>query len=208
MQDISVEYFAALLGASLGLAGLTSLISLFRFRQNAVDTETHERLTEAETLRLKSIILMCQLVGMMAILPLGMAHISSDYTYIWGISSLYFVAASIAVIRHVVKHHRYTTKMPFVNVKTSVSLIVLISLICVWNGFNIINMIFRWNEGPSLASAYIVASGSAFFIINYRLYLFLDSVTKPKSEEGPPAQSPTNRSQIEKVLVYLLRLEH
>ena len=172
MGEIVIEFLLAVTGTSLALAGLASLISLFR------DSETYR---PGDVYVFRWIILTCVMVAIGGLLPLAVATTFEETSgTVWIISSLTYALCTLLLMSQLI--YQMVTKrirMLFVNI-TYVLLTVTIAFVLL----NVLNL-FLWQD----AAPYIWGLLWGLVTIGFRLYLFLVIVTMSRVPEKRNSQA-------------------
>lgn len=156
MNEIAVEYFAALLGASFALAGLGGLIGLF---------QTNESWLKNEVIAFTGLILVCVMLGVLALFPIAVSQTLERPIDIWRTCSAFLVAMGVLVLANVIPE-RIRGEFPFSHVPYP---IIGLSIFAVF--INLVNVFRNHEPMPYIWALFL------FFIIAIDFFgMFLLSV--------------------------------
>ncbi|MBV6450294.1 MAG: hypothetical protein MHPDNHAH_01017 [Anaerolineales bacterium] len=159
MADNLIQFFLTVLALSISMAGLASLISLFK---------TAAEFTLDEIFVFRSIILFSLCVGLAAILPLSLLVLMIDDDLVWMIcSGLYALTASILLLRLILEAR--SGRWVIVYKWNAFAVMTLTALLVTWLITNAI--VFKKPD------AYVVGVIWGLVVIGIRLYLFLLTIT-------------------------------
>jgi hypothetical protein len=168
MDNTLTEFLLAIAGASLALAGLASLISLFR------ESETYE---SADIYVFRTIILSCVMLSIGGLLPLALeVTFGKIDSRVWQICSLAYAISSAALIAQVL-YQVLTNVTPLLFPHVSYTLMAVAAILVLVNFVNVV----WWKDD----AAYVWGLMWALVSVGFRLYLFLVFVTMPMVEEKP-----------------------
>ena len=168
MGNTLIEFFLAIAGISLALAGLASLISLFR------ESETYQ---PNDIFVFRTIVLSCIMAAIGGLLPLALeVSFGKVDSRVWQTCSLAYAISATVLIGQVL-YLVQTGKTPLILPSVSYTLMGIAVAVAFVNLLNV----FIWKE----ASAYVWGLMWALVTIGFRLYLFLVFVTMPIVEAPP-----------------------
>jgi hypothetical protein len=172
MNGIVIELLLAVAGTSLALAGLASLISLFR------DSETYRA---GDVYVFRWIILTCIMVAIGGLLPLALATtFGEESSSVWITSSLTYIMCTLLLMSQLISQIlAKQIRMLFVNITYTLLLVTAVLMV-----LNLVN-VFLWQE----PAPYVWGLLWGLVTIGFRLYLFLVIVTM--SRVTPPRESET-----------------
>lgn len=157
---METDFFVTLVGVSLSLAGLASLISLFHHGKE---------FTAEEIFIFRSIILVCLVILIASLLPIALGTFVKIQPTIWQICSIFYVIVGGGALTQLL-HQLYTGKTQFMY-KVSILFVFGTFGMLAWAVFNA-----AWLYNPTM---YVVGLLWAVVVVCFRLYLFLTSVTEP-----------------------------
>lgn len=191
MTDNLIQFFLAVLAISISIAGLASLISLFK---------TASEFTTDEIFVFRSIILFSLCVGLAAIFPASLLILKLREQLVWAIcSSIYALIASVLLIRLIIE--ALSGKWVIVYKRNAYTVMTITVIVVAWLIAN--TFIFQKPD------AYVGGLLWGLIVLGVRLYLFLMTLTELKLKKKPLSrpQLPVSHKQENEKATYRKQLD-